>query len=88
MTKRLVSDEVDFTAPVNNRVVLARTSYSGVYGVFSGIDARRAIVPPMGLAYIAAVIREGSFQGDSILRGVAGQAPLRSPADRGQRNLP
>ena len=69
MVKRLVSEEVDFTAPVNNRIVLARSSYSGVYGVFSGIDARRAIVPPMGLAYIAAVIREGSFQGDSILRG-------------------
>jgi anaerobic magnesium-protoporphyrin IX monomethyl ester cyclase len=67
--KSLCKNETEFRVPFNHRVLFARTSYSGVYGVFSGIDSRRAIVPPIGLGYIASVVREGNFDGDPVLRG-------------------
>ncbi len=72
--KRLCVSESEFCRPFNQRVLFARTSYSGVYGVFSGIDSRRAIVPAIGLGYIASVVREANFDGDPVLRGKTAQS--------------
>jgi radical SAM superfamily enzyme YgiQ (UPF0313 family) len=72
--KRLCVNESEFCRPFNHRVLFARTSYSGVYGVFSGIDSRRAIVPAIGLGYIASVVREANFDGDPVLRGKTAQS--------------
>ena len=52
------------------RVVLVRPSYSGVYKLFKD-KSRTPIVPPIGLGYIASVLRGGTYDGDSIRKGEA-----------------
>lgn len=53
----------------NKRVVLVRPSYSGVYQLFKD-KTKTAIVPPIGLAYMGAALRRGTYQGDSVRSGV------------------
>lgn len=54
----------------DKNVVLVRPSYSGVYGLFTA-KTKTETVPPVGLAYIAATLRGGTYDGDSIRSGPA-----------------
>ena len=69
-------DYAEPTSKLENRtIVLARPTYSGVYDLFKS-EAESEIVPPMGLAYIAAVIRDGSYAGD-VTFNYQGKSPNR-----------